>query len=87
MEHSICMFIPNRMRCYDDAFLKALIDAAGVDRTFFGSDLGQTNAPLPVEGFRQIIATCLAIGYSPDDVRKMVGTNAAQLAGIGANAP
>jgi hypothetical protein len=73
------------MRCYDDAFLKAVIDAAGVDRTFFGSDLGQTNAPLPVEGFRQIIATCLGIGYSPDEIRKMVCTNAAQPVGLGAN--
>ena len=85
IEHSICMFIPNRMKVYDDAFLKALIEAAGVDRTFFGSDLGQANAPLPVEGFRQIIGLCLSLGYSEDDVRKMVGTNAAQLAGIGAN--
>jgi hypothetical protein len=86
IEHSVCMFIPNRMKVYDEAFLKALIDAAGVDRTFFGSDLGQTNAPLPVEGFRQIIGLCLSLGYSEEDVRKMVGTNAAQLAGIGANA-
>ncbi|MBU8542672.1 MULTISPECIES: DUF6282 family protein [Roseomonadaceae] len=85
IEHSICMFIPNRMKVYDEAFLKALIDAAGIDRTFFGSDLGQTNAPLPVEGFRQIIGLCLSIGYSPDDIRKMVSTNAAQLAGLGAN--
>jgi hypothetical protein len=85
IEHSICMFIPNRMKVYDDAFLKALIEAAGVDRTFFGSDLGQTNAPLPVEGFRQIIGLCLSLGYSEEDVRKMVSTNAAQLAGIGAN--
>lgn len=85
IEHSICMFIPNRMKVYDDVFLKALIEAAGVERTFFGSDLGQTNAPLPVEGFRQIIGLCLSLGYSDEDVRKMVSTNAAQLAGIGAN--
>ncbi|MBO1080729.1 DUF6282 family protein [Roseomonas haemaphysalidis] len=85
IEHSICMFIPNRMKVYDDAFLKALIEAAGVERTFFGSDLGQTNAPLPVEGFRQIIGLLLSLGYGDDDVRKMVNTNAAQLAGIGAN--
>ncbi|WP_439597580.1 DUF6282 family protein [Falsiroseomonas sp.] len=87
IEHSICMFIPNRMKVYDEAFLKAMIEAAGVDRTFFGSDLGQTNAPLPVEGFRQIIGLCLSIGYSEEDVRKMVSTNAAQLAGLGANTP
>jgi hypothetical protein len=86
IEHSICMFIPNRLKCYEGDFLQALIEAAGVDRTFFGSDLGQTNAPLPVEGFRQIIGLCLKLGYAPEDIRKMVGTNAAQLAGIGANA-
>lgn len=85
IEHSICMFIPNRMKVYDADFLKALIEAAGVDRTFFGSDLGQTNAPLPVEGFRQIIGLCLSLGYGEEDVRKMVSTNAAQLAGLGAN--
>lgn len=87
IEHSICMFIPGRLKCYDDAFLKALIEAAGVDRTFFGSDLGQANATLPVEGFRQIIGLCLSLGYSVEEVRKMVGSNAAQLARIGANAP
>ncbi|WP_052401316.1 DUF6282 family protein [Muricoccus aerilatus] len=85
LEHSICMFIPNRLKCYEGDFLKAMIDAAGVDRTFFGSDMGQTNVPMPVEGFRGIIRLLLSLGYGPEEVRRMVSTNAAQLAGIGAN--
>ena len=86
IEHSICMFIPNRMKCYEGGFLKSMIDAAGVHRTFFGSDLGQTNAPLPVDGFRQIIRLCVSLGYSPEEIRMMVSGNAAELAGLGANA-
>ena len=52
--------------------LKTYIDAAGVDRTFFGSDLGQANNPSPVEGFRQIIRLLPQLGYAKDEVRQMV---------------
>ena len=83
IEHSICMFIDcpsSRSR----PNLKSFIDAAGVDRTFFGSDLGQKN-PSPVEGFRQIIGILLDLGLWQDDIRKMVSHNAMRLAGLGAN--
>ncbi len=85
IEHSICMFIESRFKCFSPEQLKEYIEAAGVDRTFFGSDLGQVDNPSPVEGFRQIIRLCLALGYSPEDIRKMVGLNAMRLAGLGAN--
>jgi hypothetical protein len=85
IEHSICMFIESRFKCFSPEQLKSYIDAAGVERTFFGSDLGQENNPSPVEGFRQIIRLLLDLGYGAEDIRQMVGLNAIRLAGIGAN--
>ena len=85
IEHSICMFIDSRFKSFTPEQLKSYIDAAGVDRTFFGSDLGQTNNPSPVEGFRQIIGLLQQLGYGEEDIRKMVSLNAMRLAGLGAN--
>ena len=82
MEHSVCMFVPSTFYLFDREHLKNVIDAAGIDHTFFGSDLGQNNNPTPVEGFRQIIELLLDMGYSTDDVRKMVATNASALMGL-----
>lgn len=87
IEHSACMFTDTRFKVYTREQLKEWIDAGGVANTFFGSDLGQTNCPSPVEGFRQIIKVCLELGYGVDEVRQMVGGNAMRLAGLGANAP
>jgi Family of unknown function (DUF6282) len=85
IEHSICMFVDSRFKCFTPEQLKSYIDAAGVDRTFFGSDLGQENCPSPVEGFRQIIRLLQRLGYGEEDIRKMVSLNAMRLAGLGAN--
>lgn len=82
LEHSINMFVETRTRKYDGAFLKQLIDAAGVDNSMLGSDLGQRNNVTPIEGFVLVIELCLGLGYSPDEVRKLVGSNAAKLAGL-----
>lgn len=86
VEHSICMFIESRFKTFTPGDLKSYIEAAGVDRTFFGSDLGQENNPSPVEGFRQIILLLQQLGYGDEDIRKMVSLNAMRLAGIGENA-
>lgn len=86
IEHSICMFIECASKKYGPAELKSFIDAAGIDHTFFGSDLGQSKNPAPVEGFRSLIATLLDLGYSHEEIRKMVGDNGARLVGLGANA-
>lgn len=86
IEHSACLYIDCRFKVYTPEQLKEWIDTAGVDNTFFGSDLGQTNCPSPVEGFRQIIRLCLSLGYTPDEVRRMVSSNAMRLAGLGDNA-
>lgn len=85
IEHSICMFIECASKKYTPAELKTFIDAAGVDKTFFGSDLGQSKNPSPIDGFRGIIAILLQLGYSHEDISKMVGSNAAALVGLGAN--
>ena len=79
MEHSICMFVPSTFYLFDREHLKQVIEAAGVENTFFGSDLGQNNNPTPVEGFRQMIALLLDLGYGEDDIRKMGSTNASDL--------
>ncbi|TCT09188.1 amidohydrolase family protein [Tepidamorphus gemmatus] len=80
MEHSICMFVENsRAKLFGPADLKHLIDVVGPDRTVLGSDLGLTEAPLPVAGWREIVSMLLDLQVSEADIRKMVATNAARL--------
>ena len=83
IEHSMCMFAEDsKFRMFDPANLQSLIEAAGVDRTILGSDLGQVGNPRLVDGFLSVIEICLDLGYSEADVRKMVSTNAAELVGL-----
>ena len=83
LEHSMCMWVPgSKFKFYEPDFLGELIEAGTVDRTILGSDLGQRGNPHPVAGFRHVIATCLDLGYSESDVRKMISTNAADLMGL-----
>ncbi|AJE46704.1 DUF6282 family protein [Celeribacter indicus] len=82
MEHSICMFIPSTFQLFDDEHLRNVIAAAGVENTFFGSDLGQNGNPTPVEGMRAIIELLLRLGYPDSDVRAMTATNAARFVGL-----
>lgn len=81
IEHSICMFIPSTFLLFDDAHLKSAIDAAGVENTFFGSDLGQNGNPTPVEGMAQMIDLLAGLGFSDDDIVCMTSTNAAEFVG------
>ena len=83
MEHSMCMWVPgSKFKFYDADFLQQVIEAGTVERTILGSDLGQQGNPGIVEGFRHVIATCLALGYSDEQVRRMTSGNAAELMGI-----
>jgi Family of unknown function (DUF6282) len=82
MEHSVCMFVPSIFTMFDRDHLKQVIDAAGIENTLFGSDLGQVGNPTPVEGFRQMIAILLDLGYSEAQIATMIATNAAQLVGL-----
>lgn len=88
LEHSMCMFIPgSKFHFYEPPYLDAMIRAAGVDQTILGSDLGQAGNPTPVEGFRNVISTCLELGYDPQEIRKMISLNACELVGIEPPAP
>jgi len=85
IEHSLCMFIPVAKRKRDPfppEDLDALIKAGTVDRTILASDLGQRGADHPVVGFRNVIRICMKLGYSDEDIRKMVSSNALQLLGL-----
>jgi hypothetical protein len=85
IEHSLCMFIPVAKRKRDPfppEDLDALIEAGTVDRTILASDLGQRGADHPVVGFRNVIRICMKLGYSDEDIRKMVSSNALQLLGL-----
>ena len=66
-------------RKLDPAELAAYLDAVGPDNTIISSDFGQKKNPLPVTGFRRIARSLLDAGRKPDEVRKLVGGNAAQL--------
>lgn len=79
MEHSICMFVPGRAKIHDTQDLLHLVEVAGVDRTVLGSDLGLTQAPLPVDGYRWIVSDLLDLQVPPADIRKLVSTNASRL--------
>ncbi|MFN8057764.1 MAG: DUF6282 family protein [Vicinamibacterales bacterium] len=81
VEHSVCMFVPSTFHLFDDEHLRDVIEAGGVSDTFFGSDLGQKGNPTPVEGFRQIMAKLIALGYDDASIRTMTADNARELVG------
>ena len=83
LEHSMCMFVPgSKFHFYTPENLDALIKAGTVERTILGSDLGQMGNPTPVEGFKNVIATCLDLDYSHINIKKMISGNAADLLGL-----
>jgi hypothetical protein len=83
VEHSLCMFIEgSKFKTCESADLRKHIDAAGVDQTVLCSDLGQTGTIGPIEGIRRGIKLCMELGYSDDEIRKMVSSNAARMLGL-----
>jgi histidinol phosphatase-like PHP family hydrolase len=85
IEHSLCMYIPLSHRAkalYPPEELDALIKAGTVDRTILASDMGQKGLDHPVVGFHNVIAECIGLDYSDEDIRKMVAGNALRLLGI-----
>uniref|UniRef100_UPI0031016E0F DUF6282 family protein n=1 Tax=Neorhizobium sp. EC2-8 TaxID=3129230 RepID=UPI0031016E0F len=82
VEQSAGMYIDSRFNAYSPQELKEHILAAGVARSSIGSDLGQVDNPTPVEGMRQAIKLCLALGFSEAEVRTMVADNPARLVGL-----
>jgi hypothetical protein len=83
MEHSMCMWVPgSKFRFYTPDYLAELIEAGTVDLTILGSDLGQQGNPRIIDGFRNVIETCLDLGFAEDKVRKMISSNARRLMGL-----
>lgn len=83
VEHSICMFLEgSKFKVATNEDLRRHIEAAGVDQTVICSDLGQVGVFSPLEGFRRGVALCMELGYSDDDIHKMVATNAADMLGL-----
>lgn len=83
VEHSLCMY-DDRSTFYHwpVTVLLEYIRAVGPERTVLSSDLGQTNNPLPVESYQRVVGMLLQEGVGPEDIRRMVGTNAAGLLGL-----
>lgn len=82
IEQSACLYVDSRFNVFSPRELKEHILAAGVAHSSIGSDLGQVDNPTPVEGMRQAIKMCLALGFSEDDVRTMVRDNPAKIVGL-----
>jgi hypothetical protein len=81
--HSICQFVEeSTFYKFSSELLQSVIAAATVEQTILGSDLGQSVNPTPVEGFRGVIRLLLSLGYSDDEIRKLIGGNAKRLMGI-----
>jgi hypothetical protein len=62
--------------------LAALIEAGSIEHTILASDLGQAGNDRPVAGFRNIVGTCIDLGLSDVDIRRMISQNAADLIGL-----
>ncbi len=63
IEHSMCMYHPeSTFHFWNFDRLKRWIELVGPERTLLGSDLGQKNNPLPVEGLRYTVEKLLDIG-------------------------
>ncbi|WEX08087.1 DUF6282 family protein [Chelativorans sp. AA-79] len=82
LEHCACMLIEGPSRKFPFEQLRAYVDAAGLEHTIIGSDLGQTFNPRPVPGFRAAIELCLDLGFTFEEIRTMTSTNACRLIGI-----
>lgn len=83
IEHSLCMFIDeSRFKHWTGEELKEVIEAGTIEQTILGSDLGQIKNPTPVTGFRAVIRLCIELGFTDDEIRKLVGGNAARLIGL-----
>ena len=82
LEHCACMLIEGPSRKFPFEALRDYVDAAGLDRTIIGSDLGQAFNPKPVPGFRAVIELCLDLGFTVQEIRTMTSTNACRLIGI-----
>ncbi len=83
IEHSMTRFVPSsKFQKYTLASLKQHIDTAGVDNTILASDMGQKGSATPVRGMVEAVGLCRTLGYTPDEIRKMISDNPKRLLGI-----
>lgn len=83
IEHSMCMYHPeSTFHLWDFDRLLRWIQLVGPEHTLLGSDLGQKNNPLPVEGLRFTIEKLLDKGIKEHEIEMMVKNNAAELLGL-----
>jgi uncharacterized protein DUF6282 len=83
IEHSVCMYHPqSTFYHWDFDRLLHWIQLVGPEKTLIGSDLGQKNNPLPVEGMRFTIEKLLDKGIRESEIEMMTRTNAAALLGL-----
>ena len=65
--------------------IKSAADAIreiGPEKCIMSTDFGRYALSTPVEGMRQFIACMLDLGFSPDEIQKMVKTNPEKLLGL-----
>jgi hypothetical protein len=83
IEHSMCMYHPeSTFHLWNFDRLKRWIQLVGPERTLLGSDLGQKNNPLPVEGLRYTVEKLLDIGVKEQEIELMIRKNAEGLLGL-----
>jgi hypothetical protein len=86
VEHSLPMFLEgSKFKVCAEEDLKKHIDAAGIEQTILCSDLGQVGMFSPLEGFRRGVKLCIRLGYTDEQIQKMVSTNAARAFGLEAD--
>jgi hypothetical protein len=73
IEHSLCMYDEESTFCnWTTDVLAEWIEAIGPAHTSLGSDLGQTDNPLPLDAYRKVVGRLLAAGISAEDLHTMV---------------
>lgn len=79
VEHCLAMVVKNPSDGAGVEKVAGYLSEAGVGQTIFSSDLGQKNNPLPITAYRRMVRRMLDVGTAEEDIRAMVGGNAAQL--------
>jgi len=83
IEHSMCMYHPeSTFHLWNFDRLKRWIELVGPERTLLGSDLGQKNNPLPVDGLRYTVEKLLDIGIKEQEIEFMIRKNSETLLGL-----
>ncbi|MEW5723156.1 MAG: DUF6282 family protein [Thermodesulfobacteriota bacterium] len=59
-----------------------MMTAVGQERCLLFSDFGQIVNPPPVEGYKMFLASLLAVGLSPADLKRAASVNPARLLGL-----